>query len=76
MLVPGYAEPVKRRGAAQALADMLGYDVDLLDLHGASTVMQAQVLTTGATLWSKQPEPLRGLRLEEARTPRHAFVPL
>jgi predicted nucleotidyltransferase len=36
----------------QGLADMLGRDVDLVDLDRASTVFQARVITTGKVLYS------------------------
>lgn len=36
----------------QGLADLLGRDVDLVDLDRASTVFQARVITTGKVLYS------------------------
>lgn len=44
--------------AAQDLAIQLHRDVDLLDLRAASTVMRAQVISTGQCLESKD-EPAR-----------------
>ncbi|MCE3253577.1 MAG: toxin-antitoxin antitoxin component [Cellvibrio sp.] len=53
VLVAGYAEPLQLFEMANQLADKLGYEVDLLDLRAASTVMQYQVITTGRRLWAK-----------------------
>ncbi|WP_323814987.1 type VII toxin-antitoxin system MntA family adenylyltransferase antitoxin [Cellvibrio sp. NN19] len=53
ILVAGYAEPLQLFELANQLADKLGYEVDLLDLRAASTVMQYQVITTGRRLWAK-----------------------
>jgi predicted nucleotidyltransferase len=53
VLVAGYAEPLQLWELANHLADKLGYEVDLLDLRAASTVMQYQVITTGHCLWAK-----------------------
>lgn len=53
ILVAGYAEPLQLFEMANQLADKLGYEVDLLDLRAASTVMQYQVITTGRRLWAK-----------------------
>ncbi|MBK9572730.1 MAG: nucleotidyltransferase domain-containing protein [Rhodoferax sp.] len=52
VLVAGYAEPLVLWDVSGSLADVLGGPVDLLDLRGASTVMQYQVITTGKRLWS------------------------
>jgi predicted nucleotidyltransferase len=52
LLVTGYAEPLLLWDAAAALSDIVGCDVDLLDLRAASTVMQYQVITTGKRLWN------------------------
>ncbi|MGM9922702.1 MAG: nucleotidyltransferase domain-containing protein [Bacillus sp. (in: firmicutes)] len=38
---------------AQELADALKMEVDLIDLKGASTVFQAQIYTSGITIYSK-----------------------
>ena len=53
VLVAGYADPLQLFEMANQLADKLGYEVDLLDLRAASTVMQFQVITTGRRLWAK-----------------------
>jgi predicted nucleotidyltransferase len=53
VLVAGYADPLQLFDMANQLADQLGYEVDLLDLRAASTVMQYQVITTGQCLWAK-----------------------
>lgn len=53
VLVAGYADPLQLFEMANQLADKLGYEVDLLDLRAASTVMQYQVITTGRRLWGK-----------------------
>ena len=53
VLVAGYADPLQLFEMANQLADKLGYEVDLLDLCAASTVMQYQVITTGRCLWVK-----------------------
>nr|WP_324258773.1 nucleotidyltransferase domain-containing protein [Cellvibrio fontiphilus] len=53
VLVAGYADPLQLFEMANQLADKLGYEVDLLDLRTASTVMQYQVITTGRRLWAK-----------------------
>lgn len=53
VLVAGYAAPLQLFEMANQLADKLGYEVDLLDLRTASTVMQYQVITTGRRLWAK-----------------------
>jgi predicted nucleotidyltransferase len=52
VLVAGYAEALTLWDLAGSLADMVGCQVDLLDLRAASTVMQYQVITTGERLWS------------------------
>lgn len=38
------------------LAEIAGCAVDLVDLRGASTVMQHQIITTGQRWWAKHPE--------------------
>lgn len=53
VLVAGYANPLQLFEMTNQLADKLGYEVDLLDLGAASTVMQYQVITTGRHLWAK-----------------------
>jgi uncharacterized protein len=53
VLVAGYGAPLQLFEMANQLADKLGYEVDLLDLRAASTVMQYQVITTGRCLWAK-----------------------
>jgi uncharacterized protein len=53
VLVAGYAQPLVLWELANQLANELGYEVDLLDLRAATTVMQYQVITTGARLWKK-----------------------
>jgi uncharacterized protein len=53
VLVAGYAEPLQLWELANQLANQLHYEVDLLDLRAASTVMQYQVITTGKRLWEK-----------------------
>lgn len=53
ILVAGYTDPLQLFDLANQLADQLGYEVDLLDLRAASTVMQYQVITTGRCLWAK-----------------------
>jgi predicted nucleotidyltransferase len=52
VLVAGYAEALSLWDLAGSLPDMVGCQVDLLDLRAASTVMQYQVITTGECLWS------------------------
>ncbi len=44
-------EPMQRWNLAQAVANLLGRDVDLVDLLRASTVMRAQVIAYGARLY-------------------------
>lgn len=51
VLVPGYADPVHLWKLSSELAELTGWEVDLLDLRAASTVMQYQVLQTGERLW-------------------------
>ena len=52
VLVAGYADPLVLWSLSSALADMANCPVDLLDLRGATTVMQYQVITGGRRLWS------------------------
>lgn len=51
ILVAGYADPLALWEAANQLAVKLNYDVDLLDLRAANTVMQHQIITTGKRLY-------------------------
>ncbi len=55
VLVAGYAEPLQLWALSNELAEMLGCEVDLLDLRAATTVMQYQVLTRGRRLWASEP---------------------
>lgn len=52
VLVAGYADALLLFNLAGKLADTIGYDVDLLDLRAASTVMQYQIFTTGQRWWA------------------------
>jgi predicted nucleotidyltransferase len=52
VLVAGYADPLALWTVANNLANVVGCEVDLLDLRAASTVMQYLVITTGKCLWS------------------------
>ena len=56
VLVAGYAEPLQLWEQTSQLTEILGCNVDLLDLRAASTVMQYQVLTQGLRLWAIEPE--------------------
>ena len=38
---------------SSSLANLVKCDVDLLDLRGASTVMQYRIITTGTCVWAK-----------------------
>lgn len=53
VLVAGKLQPVALWELAQTLAALTGYDVDLVDLRSASTVMQYQIITTGNRLWCR-----------------------
>lgn len=53
VLIEGYADPIQLFEMANQLADQLGYEVDLLDMRAASTIMQYQILTTGERWWVK-----------------------
>jgi predicted nucleotidyltransferase len=46
---------LQRWEAGEQLARRFGHDVDLLDFRHLSTVMQAQVLSTGTLLFSVEP---------------------
>ena len=52
VLVEGYAAPLTLFDLSNALADMVGCEVDLLDLRAASTVMQYQIIMTGQRWWA------------------------
>lgn len=52
VLVAGYADPVYLWQRSGDLVNIVGFDVDLLDLRAASTVMQYQILTTGVRWWT------------------------
>ena len=52
VLVAGYVDPLVLWDLAANLSNVVGCQVDLLDLRAASTVMQYQVITTGQRLWS------------------------
>jgi predicted nucleotidyltransferase len=52
VLVAGYAPPLRLWALANALAELAGCEVDLLDLRAASTVMQYQVIATGERWWA------------------------
>ena len=52
ILVAGKADPVLLWDVAQHMASELGYDIDLLDLRAASTVMQYQIICSGTRLWA------------------------
>jgi predicted nucleotidyltransferase len=56
VLVAGYADPWSLWAQANALAEVLGCAVDVLDLRAASTVMQHQVLAHGRRLWARELE--------------------
>ena len=56
VLVAGYAEPLQLWDISNDLAEIAGYDVDLLDMRAASTVMQYQILQTGRCLWANKLE--------------------
>ncbi len=58
VLVEGYADPMHLFELSNQLADQLGYEVDLLDMRAASTVMQYQILITGERWWVKDPLPV------------------
>jgi predicted nucleotidyltransferase len=53
VLIEGKLAPLQTWELGQSLAARLDGDVDLLDLRGASTVMQYQIITTGIRLWEK-----------------------
>lgn len=51
VLVAGYADQLLLFDLAGQLADVVGCEVDLVDLRAASTVMQYQIITTGERWW-------------------------
>lgn len=53
---PKALDNVTRWQIAQSLAAKLDIDVDLIDLHQASTVLCQQILTQGKRLWGSQIE--------------------
>lgn len=52
VLLPRRADPVRLWEVGEALARRLDIDVDLIDLRGANTVMQSQIVTTGRRLFA------------------------
>ncbi len=54
VLNAGYVDPLLLWQLANQLADKLTFEVDLLDLRAATTVMQYQVITTGRLLWGEK----------------------
>lgn len=52
-LVAGYADPLHLWETAGQLSEIVGCPVDLLDFRAASTVMQHQIISTGARWWTK-----------------------
>lgn len=55
VLVAGYAEPLRLWELSSELAEIIGCNVDFLDMRAASTVMQYQILQTGLQLWGQEP---------------------
>lgn len=53
VLVAGYADPLGLWETAGQLSEIVGCPVDLLDFRAASTVMQYQIISTGARWWAK-----------------------
>ena len=51
VLTPKKRDPVLLWEVAAELAPLAGSDVDVVDLRTASTIMQHQVLSTGARWW-------------------------
>lgn len=82
VLLPGRADPVRLWEAGEAIARILGVDVDVIDLRAASTVMQFQVVTTGRRLFAEGDEADRYemfvlgemTALNEARAPLIADI--
>jgi len=56
VLIDGQVETFDLWDLASQLSEIAGCDVDLLNMRLASTVMQYQILQTGRTLWTKQPD--------------------
>jgi predicted nucleotidyltransferase len=52
VLLPHRADTVRLWEVGEALARRWGTDVDLVDLRGANTVMQSQIVTTGRRLFA------------------------
>lgn len=48
--------PVERFDVQEAVAARVGRDVDLVDLRAASTVMQAQIVSTGRVVLDTDPD--------------------
>lgn len=48
-------DPTRLARAREAIAEQVGRDVDLVDLHRASTVLRAQVVSTGRVLRDRNP---------------------
>ena len=65
VLVAGYVEPGALWELSGTLADLIGTEVDLIDLRAASTVMQYQVLTLGER-WRLRPESATQVGVWEA----------
>ena len=53
VLVAGYADPLGLWETAGCLSEIVGCPIDLLDFRAASTVMQYQIISTGARWWAK-----------------------
>ena len=56
VLLPTPLAPMDRFDAQEAVASVVGRDVDLVDLRAASTVMQVEVIGTGLVLLDVAPE--------------------
>ncbi len=56
VLVAGYADPLRLWEISNDLANVVGCEIDLLDMRAASTVMQYQILQTGHRLWANKLE--------------------
>lgn len=55
ILVEGRADPLSLFDASNALAELAGCDVDLVDLRTASTIMQYRIITRGLRLYAREP---------------------
>ncbi|MBD0703602.1 MULTISPECIES: type VII toxin-antitoxin system MntA family adenylyltransferase antitoxin [unclassified Pseudomonas] len=53
VLLSGEVDPVSLWQLSGDLADIAGSPVDLIDLRGATTVMQYQIVTRGQRLWAR-----------------------